>query len=138
MFKRIIGLLIIVCYATVLPAADIKKWVDSNGKVHYGEKPPAGLKADTIDNGVSVIDREEANPVAALYSTSRCGYCKKAKAFMRANNIQYREYNIERNSSAKQRYNKMGAKAVPFLVLGEETLQGFSKTSYRRFFGLSS
>ena len=28
--------------------AQVFKWVDENGRVHYGEKPPAGAKASTV------------------------------------------------------------------------------------------
>ncbi len=40
-------LLLVVALAT--PAfAQVYKWVDENGRTHYGEKPPAGVKATEV------------------------------------------------------------------------------------------
>ena len=41
-------------------SADIQKWVDSNGQVHYGEQPPEGTRLETIDtSGSNVIDTSD-------------------------------------------------------------------------------
>jgi len=55
---------------------------------------------------------------------------------MQANNIQYREYDIEKSASAHARYKKMGGRAVPLLVKRGRTLHGFSQQKYKAFFGL--
>ena len=39
-----------------------------------------------------IIEQKE-QPVVVIYSTSWCGYCTKAKAFMRENNIKFIEKN---------------------------------------------
>lgn len=117
-------------------AAGIQKWVDKDGRSHYGERPPSELKSDEIKGSISVVDPVPSSPAVVLYSTSRCGYCKKAKAFMDANKIRYREYDIEKTASARQRHKQMGGRGVPLLVMNGKTVQGFSERRYTKFFGL--
>jgi len=115
-------------------AANIQKWVDSEGKVHYGERPPQAQESEAVSAKVSTVTPLSSGPSLVLYSTAWCGYCKKARAFMRQEGIRFREYDIEKTPSAKRRYDKMGGKGVPLLVRGGETLQGFSVQRYRQFF----
>lgn len=138
---KIFFLIVIVTFlfnGSTVSAAGIQKWVDENGQAHYGERPPANQKTGTIKNNISVVtvDVGATMPSVILYSTSRCGYCKKAKAFMSANKIQYREYDIEKNAVAHSEYKRMGGKGVPLLVMQDRTLHGFSSLSYQSFFGI--
>jgi len=117
-----------------LPAADIQKWTDADGKVHYGERPPSTAAASTVQGNISVVEGANASASVSLYSTKRCGYCKKARAYMDKNNIRYREYDIEESYVANSRFEQMGGRGVPFLVMKGNTQQGFSQASYERFF----
>jgi hypothetical protein len=44
-------LLILVAFLALAPAAiaDVYKWVDSNGSVHYGDTPPANARSRSVD-----------------------------------------------------------------------------------------
>lgn len=136
---KIFSLILVTFFLLHTPlanAAGIQKWVDENGQSHYGERPPSNQKAGEVKSKVSVVKVEARESSVVLYSTSRCGYCKKAKAFMNQQNIKYREYDIEKNAVARSEYKRMGGKAVPLLVKQGRTLHGFSKQHYERFFGL--
>lgn len=119
-------------------AAKITKWVDDNGNIHYGTNPPASAQASEIKKPASV--RAPARPTTdevVLYSTSWCGYCKKARAYLRSQNISYVEKDIEKDRFAKRDYDRLGGRGVPFLVRGNrDVLRGFSKRRYRRFFAI--
>ena len=40
---------LILCFASAAATAEVYKWVDEQGKVHYGDRPPArGTHADTL------------------------------------------------------------------------------------------
>lgn len=45
-----VRLVLAVMLALAIPAASaqVYKWVDEKGRVHYGEKPPAGAKSSTV------------------------------------------------------------------------------------------
>ncbi len=120
-----------------LGASGVSKWVDQNGKVHYGERPPENATVQDVDAAISVVGNEgNAKPSVVLYSTAWCGYCRKARAFLQRNNIPFREVDIEKSEQGNRRYKAMGGRGVPLLVVGKETVQGFNQAKYRRVFGL--
>lgn len=69
-----------------------------------------------------------------MYSTSWCGYCKKAKQYFKKNNITFTEYNIEKNAKAKREYKKMGATGVPVILVGKKRMNGFSQKGFEAIY----
>ena len=61
-----------------------------------------------------------------IFVTDWCGYCKQAEAYMRNNNIAYVAYNIENDKAAHQRYQELGGRGVPLLLIGQHRMTGFS------------
>ena len=94
---------LVLCAAFALQTdsawAEIYKWTDSNGKTHYSDAAPAEQAAEsiTLDNintfeDVSISDapewqgfyKPEIKPRVknvVMFSTERCGYCKKARRY---------------------------------------------------------
>ena len=71
---------------------------------------------------LSSINKEDV----VLYSTSWCGYCKKARNFLEKYSIPYVEYDIEKNVEGFRQYNQIGGKGVPvFLVKGKTKISGY-------------
>ena len=133
--KFFVLLLLILFSAEYADAAGIQKWVDADGKVHYGEKPPAEHDSEQVEASISVVDSAApAGDRVVLYTTAWCGYCKKARRYLNAKGISYREYDIEKNSAAKRRYERAGGRGVPYLVRGDDSLSGYAPNSYDRFF----
>ncbi len=136
------SLFIIILYVLIVPtsmSAEVTKWVDENGRVHYGERPPEGVNSSKMKGQISSISSLENIPkTPVLYSTAWCGYCKKARAFMRANGVDFVEYDIEKDPIAKTKYLQKGGRGVPFLVKGNQKLYGYSEVRYKQFLGLES
>jgi len=61
-----------------------------------------------------------------MYSAAWCGICKKANEYFKANNIKYKEYDIDKSSKGKRILKKLGAKGVPVILVGDKHLNGFS------------
>ena len=133
LMKYVLFVLIAVSF---IANAQIEKWVDENGKTHYGTRAPSGR--DTQNDEVpkfqptnsSVAKKERV----VLYSTSWCPYCKKAKAYLNKNRIAFTEYDIEKDATAKRNYKSLGGRGVPFLVRGSDVQGGFSAEKYDAFF----
>ncbi len=129
----LVVLVIFIC--SQIQAAPIQKWTDSTGKVHYGSSAPDSTAAEKIKNAPAGNSSAFVEEVT-LYATSWCGYCKKARAYMARNGIQYREYDIEKDRFANARYKQLGGRGIPFLIKGDEIVRGFNTASYDRFFGI--
>ena len=139
--KRIIFILIIVI-TTHASYGEIYRWVDQNGKVHFGDKKPKHLESERLQLKINtytsvtydeaVIDYGEKKVV--MYSTDWCGYCKKARKYFSDNFIPFTEYDIEKNRTARIRYKKMGATGVPVITVGKKRMNGFSIKGFQRIY----
>lgn len=124
--------------------ADIYKWTDENGRVHYSDEPPANQKIDTIIKDISTkdISTYQAQPVeerakrkkVVMYSTSWCGYCKKARQYFQKKGIAFKEYDIEKNRRAKREYDAMNGRGVPLIVVGDQRIAGFNEAEFERVY----
>ncbi|MEA2080651.1 MAG: glutaredoxin family protein [Pseudomonadota bacterium] len=118
-------------------AGAVYKWKDASGGVHIGDQPPDLSTAQQISvrvntyKGSSVGEQENALNAAGkkvvIYTSSRCGYCKKAKAWFRSKGVPYTEYDVENSNKGQQDYNKLGGRGVPIILVGEQRLNGFSE-----------
>lgn len=78
-------------------------------------------------------EQDERSKVV-MYSTSWCGYCRKARKYFKANDIKFVEHDIERNLAAKQDYDRLGGNGVPLIVVGENKMNGFSRKRFDRLY----
>ena len=124
--------------------AQVFKWTDKDGKVHYGDSPPAEATTKQITVGVqsfggpaevdyvSILKRPIKSGAAAsradvvIYSASWCGPCKSAKTWMTSQNIPFTDYDVETNEQGKRNFQAMGARGVPTILVGEQRMTGFS------------
>lgn len=143
---KVIGLVILLLMS-VNTWSEVYKWVDKNGRVHYGDNPNTSAKTTVIEgkstsyNSVP-INRQGSNKVKAakkqkvtMYSTSWCGYCKKARKYFTSQGIPFVDYDIEKNARARREYDKLGGRGVPVIVVGKRKMNGFSKGGFDRFYG---
>lgn len=141
--------------------AKIYKWVDANGVTHYSEEKPANIQTqefkiksyDTVS--FDTIDEDDENeedsykfkPIkrnleltrtvrkkVIMYSTQWCGYCKKARKYFKKEGVRYTDYDIDKSKTARARYDKMGAKGVPVILVGKKRMNGFSEAGFNRIY----
>jgi glutaredoxin len=74
-----------------------------------------------------------------IYSTSWCGVCKQAKAYMDGKGIAYRDVDVEKSPEGAQEYRAHGGNgSVPLIVVGDQTMTGFSPQRLDEMVGNSS
>lgn len=78
---------------------------------------------------------ERFSGTVEMYVTDWCGYCKKAAAYMKSRNIPYVAYDIEKDSSARQRHKELGGRGVPLIIVGNNRMSGFSPEALERYLG---
>ena len=144
--------------------AQIYKWVDKNGVIHFGQAPPqdtdgtakmeSTLPTKSVGPNIdhSSVEAEKAqrtekkppvveeraptmNPqvAAEMYSTSWCGYCRKAREYFQARGIPLIEYDIEVDDAAAQRKRQIDPRpGVPLVVINGQLIHGFVPAMYER------
>lgn len=124
------------------PGGEVYKWIDANGKTVYGNKPPQDAQLKEIKGNISsfssvsvesfkydpklITSGKGKSKTVIMYSTSWCGYCKKAARHFRKNNIPFKEYDIEKNKQAAKAYKKLNGRGVPVILVGKKRMNGFN------------
>ena len=126
--------------------AQIYKWTDSDGKVHFTDKKPIDKKSEnihlkintyesvTVDPALLKSTKKSRNKDVVIYSAAWCGVCKKAKKYFNTHNIAYTDYDIDKDKAANKRHKEMGATGVPVIFIGDRRMNGFSVASFERLY----
>jgi glutaredoxin len=143
------GLLLLLLTISPVTQADLYKWVDENGKIHYGDSPPDNAKLKKITGKVSsfssvsvepfvydpeLVTRRKNSKSVIMYSTSWCGYCKKAARHFRQKKIPFTEYDIEKSARAAREYKKLRGRGVPVILIGDRRMNGFDARTFDRIY----
>ena len=138
---KVVILLFLSIFVGANAFAEIYKWTDVNGNVHFSDQKPSHLESKEVNlkintyKGVSYdVSIFDTGKKVVMYSTNWCAYCKKAKKYFKRKGIRFTEYDIEKNSKAKRQYNKMGAKGVPVILVGSKRMNGFSEKGFERIY----
>lgn len=124
-------------------AQEIFRWVDKDGKVHYGDSlpPPAEVKSSqTKKINDSVIEQEDVpygvstamknNPVT-LYANNCGEACTNAKALLAKRGIPFADKNPEADAAAATALKALvGALQVPTIAIGPNNLSGFDEEGW--------
>lgn len=131
--------------------AEVYKWVDDQGRVHFSDQKPQESPTETVDIDVTSYTfptikdnplRERnsdgksgaGKPEVVMYSTTWCGFCKKARRYFQANDIPFREYDVEQSARGKRDYKRMNGKGVPIILVGDKRMNGFSAERFQRMY----
>jgi glutaredoxin len=122
--------------------AQTYKWVDAQGRTHYGDRPPAEARTRPVTavintySGAPVLHaagspagKPAARESLVIYTTPTCGYCNAAKAHMGRRGIPYTERDVTTSDSYAREFRQKGGRGVPLIVAGSRTLNGYSPES---------
>ncbi len=85
-------------------------------------------KIDSVLSDDQSIASAGTNEVV-MFMTSWCGYCRAASQYFTDNNIPYTEYDIERSSEGKQKYDQYNVRGVPIIIINGEVIIGFDQNA---------
>ena len=140
--------LILMC-ANPNAEADVYKWIDDDGNVHFGDKAPDDQKSEqlnfeintytTVTYDLSVFERSEPrnrkkSSKVIMYSAEWCGVCKRAKNYFKQKAIPFTEYDIDKHQAGREQYKKLGARGVPVILVGKKRMNGFSATGFESMY----
>ncbi len=135
--------------------AEIYKWVDNAGNTHFSDKPTAGNNSEQINldvipasKSVPTFMRNKPNSAVpmskptpknkskkkvVMYSTSWCGYCKKARNYFKKKGISFVDYDVEKLPSRMREFKKLGGTGYPLIIIGgKQKMLGFSAEDFDR------
>lgn len=148
MWKRIFTSLLLLSITTHAPA-EIYKWLDAQGNVHFGDRAPKAATAETIDLKINTFKSVTIEPFepfksspsrrsrgVVIYTTEWCGICKKAKRYFQENKIAFQEYDVEKNEKGKKDYKEMNGTGVPIILVGKQRMNGFSQGRFESLYGV--
>jgi glutaredoxin len=95
------------------------------------------LSSKRVASTAAVGQLAEANgqPTIILYSATWCGYCRAARDFLNKSGMAYTEYDIEKSDTGKAAYNDLGGGGIPIMIVGGETLRGWSQDRLQHMLG---
>lgn len=67
-----------------------------------------------------------------VFSSDTCKYCDELKSYLKANNIEYVEYNISKNEEARRNLIKLGYMSVPVTLINGNHVLGFDQLRIRQ------
>ena len=129
------------------------EWRERAGRVEMATAPPinrtqAQAQRQAIERSTRAYrPQAPASPAeprvrdrrkqVTLYTTSWCGYCKRARRYLDSIGVAYTEYDVERDSTARAEYlEKTGGRTgVPVIDVDGEILQGWSQARLDQMLG---
>lgn len=123
-------------------AETLFRWVDSEGKVHYGDRPAAdAVKVET--KKITTPDIQDAdilpfktrqaqqNFPVTLYVSERCGeHCMQARTFLNKRAIPFTETVLTSKEENDEFRKISGSNVVPTVQIGKTFIKGFEATQW--------
>ena len=144
------ALAVLLCGAITPAQAEIYKWKDAQGVLHFSDQPPTDRSADKVNlpptnrtpgqsaPAAANPDQEAVGPSAVpqvvMYGAAWCGYCKQARHYFTAHGVPYREYDVDQDAAAQREFKRLGGTGVPLILIGEARMQGFSEDRFERLY----
>ncbi|MES2755732.1 MAG: glutaredoxin family protein [Pseudomonadota bacterium] len=133
MRKMSVGLALLACTAGA--SAQMFKWTDAKGVVHFSDKPPPGnvskVERKASAGGAQGVQLPYALAQAArkspvvLYTSSPCAPCDQGRALLQKRGIPFSEKTVASNEDQQKLSEAGGSIQVPLLLVGGAKRQGF-------------
>lgn len=127
----------------VFAQAQMYRWVDDKGKVHYADRPPLSGAKDLQRKTPSIaqpspaplpytLQQVVANFPVTLYTSEVCREtCVQARALLDKRGVPYKEVTIADEEDLAQLKKLSGADVVPVMTVGRELYKGFESGVYK-------
>ena len=124
-----------------LCSAEIYKWTDENGRVHFSDTADGQQNVETVTVKINSYEHVsygdlgyDSGKKVKLFYADWCGFCKKAKRYFRAKGIAFEVLDIEKSRAAKREFDALGGTGIPLILVGKKRMQGFSEKGFERLY----
>ena len=138
-----ISLLSILLLLGASAQAEMYRWVDKAGKVHYGDRLPPPSETKKVEEkkfGGNLIQagnlpyatQQAAKNFPVTLYTGDCGeFCTKAKAYLAKRGIPYSERLPGKNPADTELFKKISTEnLIPVLQVGSTNLKGYEESTW--------
>ena len=137
MKKRFLWLGLLALATGSAQAGDLYRWLDTSGKVHYGDTPAAdALKVEQRKFSVVPAEggadlpyetrRAQQNFPVTMYVSDNCGItCQQAREFLNKRGIPFAEVSLRTKEEFDAFIQLSGSDSAPTLAVGKAWLKGF-------------
>jgi glutaredoxin len=120
-------------------AAELYRWVDAEGKVHYTDQPPAGATrveahraTANVVTGTTpyAVQQATKNFPVKLYTGTNCGSpCEDTRGLLGKRGVPFTEVSVTQPAHLDELKRVSGGEEVPIVLVGRAVLKGFEPTS---------
>ena len=127
----------------VLAQAQMYRWVDDGGKVHYSDQAPASGAKNVQKQSLSArqgssaglpyaLQQAAGNFPVTLYTSEVCKEtCDRARELLNQRGVPYSEVTVTDEADLAQLKKLSGGNAVPVMTVGREVYKGFESGAYK-------
>lgn len=94
----------------------------------YGDEVLSQKEAQAMEGHFD----DAGNPRLVMYGTKTCGFCTRADQYFRDKGVSYIDFDIDRNSQAKTKFNILQGAGTPLIYVGYHRVEGFNKNAIKR------
>jgi hypothetical protein len=132
--------MMVAALLAVPAAAELYKWVDADGKVHYTDTPPPANAKKTERKKLTdkpatpavsyALQQAMKNFPVTLYSYACGDACSQATALLAKRGVPHaaRDPMLDQQARADMKKVTDGEEVAPVLIIGRRTLKGFNQT----------
>ncbi|MFH1605495.1 MAG: glutaredoxin family protein [Pseudomonadota bacterium] len=139
MVIRILATLLLL---PVFAQAQMHRWLDDSGKVHYSDQaPPSSAKNVQKKSAMASPSASPPLPYAlqqavkdfpvTLYTSEPCIPCVQARELLNKRGVPYKEVGVIDNEGLEKLKKLTGATSVPVMTVGREAYKGFERATYQ-------
>lgn len=150
-----------ICLFMLIPLvlfSQIYFWEDENGVKHYSSTPPPNQEnvknlqqketaspeqveqeKKALEEAIAEQETERNSgkfPKIVMYSARESELCQSARNFFEENRVPITEYFIEESEGRYKEYESLGGGMVPFILIGNRKMQGWSEETMRILLGM--
>jgi len=83
------------------------------------------------------MTKEIKQPRVLVFTTPTCGYCTKAKSYLKKNGIKFKEIDITRDPEGARDVKRIsGGSSVPVIMVGHKAVVGFDRSKLDGLLGI--
>lgn len=136
---RFLALLLLL---PLLAEAQLYRWVDESGKVHYSDRVPSSGAKNVQKKSISAapgsaplpyeLQQAVKNFPVALYSSEGCkDLCTRARELLNKRGVPYSEHSVVSVADIAELKKLSGGSGVPVMTVGAEVYKGFESGMYK-------